>query len=87
MKAPTVHLNGTGRDALMEQQADVCNALAVALKVMAHAVPNARDFYVQGPDAFGVAMEEHRSRVLAVERVRAEHVAIHEAIAGGTGGT
>lgn len=81
MKVPTVHINGTHRDSLLEQQTEACAALTRALDAMRAAAPNARDFYVQGPEAFEQAVAEHASRVKAVDRVRMEHVAIAEDIA------
>lgn len=63
MKTPTVHLNGTPRDRLVEQYSDAANALREALSRMGEACPNARDYYTQGPDAFQEAVKEHGARV------------------------
>ena len=47
---------------------------------MRAAAPNGRDFYVKGPEAFDQAAAEHRSRVVAVERVKLELESIAESI-------
>ena len=41
---PQINLNGTSREALVEQQADVVTALATLLKAMSYAFPNGRDY-------------------------------------------
>jgi hypothetical protein len=53
---PTVHLNGTSKDELLKQLADVMeglrdanSALRDAEIAMAQATPHDRDYYVQGP--------------------------------------
>ena len=42
---------------------------------------NARDYYPQGPDAFGDASREHADRIARVRRVRDEIGAYLEALA------
>lgn len=72
MIKPTIHLNGTSRDALYEQMVEVGSALVKALDALREAAPNARDYYPQGPDAFEQARREHESRVERVNAVQAE---------------
>jgi len=42
--------------------------------------PNARDYYVQGPDVALAAQREHEARIASLKRVRAELAAIAEGI-------
>jgi hypothetical protein len=67
---PSVHLNGTSRDSLVEQAAEAARALDSALDAMCAAAPNARDYYVQAPGAFERACGEHEQRVAAVQAVK-----------------
>ncbi len=83
MMIPTIHLNGTGADALVDQLADATTALLDAERVLHAAAPNARDYYPQGPDAFRLATQEHVSRLERLRSVRLELVTICEAIADG----
>lgn len=69
---PTVHLNGTGGERLLEQQRDVCQALHAALDALREASPNGRDYYVQGNDVFAQAAREHRARIEAIKMVLGE---------------
>lgn len=56
---PTIHLNGTSKDHLLEAWEKAHAALTEAIKAMAEASPNARDYYPQGPGAFQQAIEQH----------------------------
>lgn len=76
---PTVHLNGSSARDLAGQQRAVMRAAAALREALAQASPNARDFYVQSPDAYPRAAEEHRAvlaQVAAIE-ARAEAIAMH----------
>jgi hypothetical protein len=69
MILPTVHLNGTSRGSLRVQYETAYRVLGDAARALEEAYPNARDYYVQGEDAFGVASREHSARVKAVRDV------------------
>ena len=62
MIIPTVHLNGTSGQDLLEQQQAVLDALLAVREAMMAATPNARDYYPQGEDAFGEAREAFRKQ-------------------------
>ncbi len=81
MRTPTIHLNGTGKDALLDQATDACDALESALEAMSAAAPNGRDYYPQGPAAIGEAMREQEGRIAAVRSVLSQYRALAEAIA------
>lgn len=66
MPYPTVHLNGTDRAELLSQALNVHDALLAAQDALSKACPNARDYYVQGDDAFVLARTEHLARVQAL---------------------
>lgn len=80
MLIPTVHLNGTAGEVLRDQYRAATAAVRKAIDAICDAGPNARDYYVQGPDAGLAAQREHESRVAAMKRVRDELGAIVEGI-------
>lgn len=67
MMVPTIHLNGTSRDSLLEQVTDAGHALHDAMKKLDETAPNGRDYYPQGQGALKQAETEYRSRA---ERLR-----------------
>jgi hypothetical protein len=81
---PTVHLNGTSKEALIDDLTRAYTALTSALTALALAEPNGRDYYPQGPDALKTAQAEHKFRLQRVEDVRKEILEIAEHIDGGS---
>jgi hypothetical protein len=81
MLTPTIHLNGTSREALLRGFADAADAVRDALAAVQATYPNGRDFYPQGPGAITQAMGEHRQRVQTLEELRAQFLALAEATA------
>lgn len=79
LTTPTIHLNGTSADDLFKQYADAAGALRAALKALP--VPHARDYYVQGPDAYARARSEHDARVAMLRALEADLHTILEDIA------
>lgn len=75
---PTIHLNGSSVDSLIEQIETAGHALMAAHGALVLAAPNARDYYVQGPDAFDKAVQEHEARLAKVKAVYKETSAIYE---------
>jgi hypothetical protein len=76
---PTVHLNGTSREALLRQQLDVIRALQNAKRVICENAPHARDYYVQkDPQAFAKARDACIARVQTLDALIAEYTAIAE---------
>ena len=72
MMIPTIHLNGTSRETLLEQVCDAANAIRDAQRVLQEAAPNGRDYYPLGPDAIGMAIAEHDQRQLKLQSVLEE---------------
>lgn len=83
---PTLHLNGTSKDALFAANAEAAGHLRAALAKLGDAAPNARDFYPQGPDAYGKARAEHDARAEVLRAVLKDYEAICEHIADSEGG-
>jgi hypothetical protein len=59
---PSIHLNGTSKAALLEEQINVLEALRAAREAMSIAQPNGRDYYPQGPMALLHAQDANRDR-------------------------
>lgn len=78
MMTPSVHLNGTPRDRLLEQLETAGSALRRAIGCLHDAAPNARDYYTQGDHAYTAAAREHNARIARVHDVLAEIQAIYE---------
>jgi len=63
---PTVHGNGTSREALMEQRGDALRAIRATLEALTQMAPNARDY----PDGgYSEAVTQHVARVAAIKDV------------------
>jgi hypothetical protein len=82
LTAPTIHMNGTARDSLLEANLGASDALRAALAALELNAPNPRDYYPQGDAAFPAAAREHADRVSRLRSVLAELEALAEAIAG-----
>jgi hypothetical protein len=80
MMSPTIHLNGTSRQELLDGYVVTLSAVCDAIIALGKTYPNGRDYYVQGPDATHNAMEEHRARLQRLISVRDELNEIAEAI-------
>lgn len=80
MMVPTIHLNGTSREHLSGQARRAAQAVIDAIDAICDAAPNGRDYYVQGDAAFEAARREHLARIERLESVKAELVALWEAI-------
>jgi len=60
---PTIHMNGTPKDRLLEDICDAIDALHDAGRKMAAACPNGRDYYPQGAEAIQIAVRQHEARM------------------------
>ena len=81
MMVPTIHLNGSPGERLLDEVREAGNAIDRAIHALADAAPNARDYYPQGADAYQAADAEHRSRLHRLVSVRDELAALSEVIA------
>lgn len=80
MRIPTVHLNGTAGEDLLEHYTAAADAVRKAIDVLCDVGFNARDYYVQGSDAAQEAQREHESRIQSLKRVLLELMAIVEGV-------
>lgn len=63
MMVPTIHLNGTRKDDLIEALHNAILAVNTAIERVAETAPNGRDYYPQGPAAITAAQNEHVARL------------------------
>lgn len=80
LAVPTIHLNGSSRDDLLEGYSKAITALEAAGRKLAAAYPNGRDYYVQSGDAIGVAMRQHEARMNKLREIVVELEEIAQAI-------
>ena len=78
---PTVHRNGTSRDALQNQFRAAYDAVTTAKHALQEAAPHARDYYVQGETAYASAVREHVYRLERLEQVQIELALLWESVA------
>jgi hypothetical protein len=81
MIAPTIHLNGTGADRLLDATTAAMAAVDAAESAVHETQPNGRDYYPQGDGVYLAAIDEHRARMRALRKVRDELGALAENIA------
>jgi|ERR1041385_2071933 hypothetical protein len=62
MTTPTIHLNGTSGKELLEGYMQALTAVREAQEKLQQTSPNGRDYYPQGSDALGNAINEHNAR-------------------------
>lgn len=87
MNVPTVHLNGSSKEELLGQVLDAAHAVDAAIRKLADAAPNARDYYPQGAEVIISAQQEHRARIEQVSEVYRDLLSLYEQIdEQGTGG-
>ena len=79
---PIVHINGTGREDLVEQRKAVYVALQNAAEALRQMAPHGRDYYPAGPEALAKAVAQHRRRQEALATLEDEMVAEVEIIQG-----
>lgn len=65
--APTVHLNGTSAEALVEGYLSACGKVRDALEALDECSPNARDY---SPSTFAAAVAQHVEHIRALTAVR-----------------
>lgn len=63
---PTIHSNGSGADALVEQRCNAATAARALQQALQDGAPHGRDFYPQGPDAYTAARDIYVARMRMV---------------------
>ena len=72
MELPTIHLNGTSKERLIEALCEASQAIELAYQATKQTGPNGRDYYTQGAVAMENAEREHRSRLERLDAVKDE---------------
>jgi hypothetical protein len=72
MRKPTVHLNGTSRDSLIEQLSNAAQAIEAAIAAVCNAAPHPRDYYIQDGTPVLDIQAEHYDRVHRLLGVKTE---------------
>jgi hypothetical protein len=80
MLVPTIHLNGTSRESLLQGYCNAVHALQQAVTAVALACPHGRDYYPQGDGAIHMAMREHEARITKLLEVIKELETIAEKV-------
>lgn len=74
---PSVHLNGTSREMLLDGYTDAYRKLIEFREAFNSIEHNARDYYVQGPDAYYKARDQRdaeRQRIAELMRYLEAHL-------------
>jgi hypothetical protein len=80
MEKPTIHLNGSDPQTLLDGYLDTVDAIGVAINALQKCYPNGRDYYPQGDSAIREALQEQNARFTALDKVRNELFEIAESI-------
>lgn len=66
---PLVHMNGTGREDLLDGYRKAWEALSKAKEALQATSPHGRDYYPleDGQKQYGYAYRQHRDRMIALE--------------------
>lgn len=83
MQLPTIHLNGSNAENMLEDIKVAYRAVNAAIEALRQTCPNGRDYYPQGPSAINTAMDEYRARLGKLQEVLSDletigvHIADH----------
>lgn len=81
LRVPTVHLNGTSRDELLDNLRKAWRAVHDAGEAVRKTCPHDRDYYTQSdPDAGKIARAQHIERMRKLDGIKDELKAIAIAI-------
>ena len=69
---PTIHINGTGSETLLDDYRTAVFAVRTAIDAMRYVSPNGRDYYPQGDRVIESASKDHWLRVERLQSVLAE---------------
>ena len=72
---PTVNLNGSDREALVQQQLAILSAMETLLEALQAGFPHGRDYQL-APATYEPARAEAEAGLLAVQHLRSRHRAI-----------
>lgn len=83
VQLPAIHTGGTSKTELLDQATYAGDMMRSAIDALGAAAPNARDYYVIGPDAYSRARAQHEDRLKRLTQIRKELEQITEGIADG----
>lgn len=74
LQTTPIHLNGSGRDNLVNDWAEAISAIDLAEDKLRRCAPHMRDFYhVMGSDAtYNLALEQHTDRLIRLHSIKEE---------------
>jgi hypothetical protein len=70
--APIIHLNGSGRQNLIDALAAAYSAIDSAAEAIKQTAPNGRDYYPAGPEALEAARKQYTRRIRALRDLQDE---------------
>lgn len=73
---PTIHSNGTGKQTLLDGYLDAYHAVDAVAMTLRKVEFNARDYYVQGPDAWPQAVKERQEMFAKLESIKQDLMSI-----------
>lgn len=77
---PTIHLNGTSPESLIEDLEKAGVAIEAAYDALKRCAPNGRDYYPQGPGELEKAAGEHMARLRKLDELQNDISTLIEAI-------
>lgn len=80
MMIPTVHLNGTGAPALLQELHTAYLALQEAIVALRQVTVHGRDYYPQGQHAYGQARDEMDRRLGQLADVQRDVQTMYESL-------
>lgn len=80
MMIPSVHLNGTSKQELLDGYVNAATALRHALVVVRATAPNGRDYYPQGAESIRQAEREYSARIEKIDLIVDELMALATAV-------
>ena len=82
LELPTIHLNGTSKERLLEAINDAYWKIGEAQRALAETAPNGRDYYTpqRDYDRLAKATEEHYSRMAKLHSILTELEELAEGI-------
>ncbi len=69
---PTVHMNGTNRESLLEQREVFYQAICGAAEALKQMAPHGRDYYIAEPGTFERATAQHERRQKTLDSLAQE---------------
>ena len=77
MMIPTIHLNGTSRDALLSELESAHAAIGAAIGALRQVTVHGRDYYVQSDCAYALARHEMDVRLTALKDIANDVLTMH----------